>query len=119
MRPLLHGADVVRAEHPDAGCLLHGVVSPDRREALFCYARLQTSSPALPGRLRLPGLDPSLTYSVRRRDEAGAGRGTVHAGTPWWRAGSTLASGAVLQSVGLAAPALNPAQAVVVQLVAQ
>jgi alpha-galactosidase len=116
VRALMHGGDVVRADHPDPGAWLHGVVSADRREALFGYARLATSPDALPGRLRFPGLDPGLEYDVVRRDDAGAPSGVRAADVPWWAAGSTLASGAVLARVGLAAPLLNPAEAALLQL---
>jgi alpha-galactosidase len=119
LRPLLHGGTVVRADHPDPGAWLHGVVSADRREAVFAFARLVTSPSASPGRLRLPGLDPGLRYLVRRRDEAGAWTGTSHGQPGWLVSGEITATGAVLAGVGLAAPILDPAQAVVLHLVAQ
>jgi alpha-galactosidase len=122
LRPLLHSGDVVRADSNDAlqpfdpDTLLHGVVAPDRGEAVFGYTRLRTSTAVNPGRLRLPGLDPQRLYRVRRRDEAGTGRGQAIGQPPWWARGETLASGAVLASVGLPAPLLNPAQAVLLHL---
>ncbi|MGH2814025.1 MAG: alpha-galactosidase, partial [Actinomycetota bacterium] len=44
MRPLLHGGTVVRADHPDPAAYLHGVVAPDRVEALFAYVQLTASA---------------------------------------------------------------------------
>jgi len=111
VRGLLHTGDVVRADTED-DAWLHGVVSADRSSALFQYVRLETGASAQPGRLRLPGLDPDREYDVVRRDAAGAGTGTVTHLAPWWQRGATVASGAVLASVGLPAPMLNPGQAV-------
>jgi alpha-galactosidase len=116
LRPLLHGGDVVRAEHPDPGAWLHGVVAADRSEAVFGYVRLSTSPDAGPGRLRLPGLDPGRTYRVVPRREAGAATAVQAAPAAWWAAGGTTATGAVLERIGLAAPSLDPAQGVVLHL---
>ena len=116
LRGLLHTGDVVRADHPDPGAWLHGVVAPDGREAVFGYVRLTTSPDVLPGRLRFPGLDPDLRYEVRRRDEAGTGWGLAPSQPGWWTAGRTVATGAVLERIGLPAPLLVPEQAVVLHL---
>jgi alpha-galactosidase len=113
---LLHTGDVVRADHPDAGAWLHGVVSADRREAVFGYVRLATSPDATPGRLRLPGLDPALDYEVVRRDEAGTAVGIYARPVPWWSRGRTVASGGVLGRIGLPAPLLNPEEAVLLHV---
>jgi alpha-galactosidase len=114
VRGLLHTGDVVRADGTDEGTLLHGVVAADRSQALFAYVRLVTSPEQQAGRLRLPGLDPARTYDVVHRPEAGAATGGTTR-PPWW-AGGTTASGAVLEHVGVAAPHLDPAQAVVLHV---
>ncbi len=122
LRGLLHTGDVVRVdphdvENPlDPDTLLHGVVARDRGEAVFEYTRIRTSTAANPGRLRLPGLDPDRLYRVRHRDEAGLVHGLVIRQPEWWIRGEALASGAVLASVGLPAPLLNPAQAALLHL---
>jgi alpha-galactosidase len=116
LRGLLHTGDVVRADHPDPGAWLHGVVSADRREAVFGYVRLVTSPDATPGRLRLPGLDPALDYEVVRRDEAGTALGGYARPLPWWSRGRTVAGGGVLGRIGLPAPLLNPEEAVLLHL---
>ena len=117
LRPLLHGGDVVRAEHPDPGVWVHGVVARDRSEAAFAVVRLVTSPDAQAGRLCLPGLDPDRVYRVSRRDEATAGPGAVLA-PPWWSDGAIELPGSVLGRVGVAAPILDPAQGVLLHLVA-
>ena len=116
LRPLLHGGDVVRAEHPDPGAWLHGVVAADRCQAVFGFVRLASSPDAGPGRLGLPGLDPDRTYRVTPRPEVGRAQSTETAPAPWWSAGGTTATGAVLERIGIAAPALDPAQGVVLHL---
>ncbi|MBI4943233.1 MAG: alpha-galactosidase [Actinobacteria bacterium] len=120
LRGLLHSGDVVRADLPEsgpaAGAWLHGVVAGDRREAVYSFVRLTTSADLQPPRLLLPGLDDALEYEVVRRDEAGAPWAVETVPVPWFAAGRTVASGAVLRTVGLAAPLLNPEQAAVLHV---
>ncbi len=118
LRPLLHSGDVVRADHPDPGAWLHGVVAADRRSAVYCYVRLATSAQIDPGRLCLPGLDPAVRYRVRRRETAAGPRSVMLADPPWWSRGSALTSGSVLAGVGLPAPFLGPGQACLVDVAA-
>ncbi|MEV6900977.1 alpha-galactosidase [Amycolatopsis sp. NPDC051372] len=116
-RPLLHGGRVVRADLPDADAYLHGVVSQTR--ALFCWARLATGPAGQPGRVRLPGLDPSRLYRVRVRTEAGLPSLREVAAPEWFtRAvdGPLELPGAVLAAAGLPMPVLDPAQALLVDL---
>jgi alpha-galactosidase len=116
VRGLLHAGDVVRADLAGDDTLLHGVVAADRREALYAYARLTTSAEEHTPRLLLPGLDPDLEYDVTYRPEAGAASAVEKLRTPWFERGSARASGAVLGRIGLPAPRLDPAQAVVLHL---
>ena len=116
VRGLLHSGDVVRADLPGDDVLLHGVVAPDRREALYAYVRLTTSAEEQSGRLLLPGLDPELEYEVVHRPEAGAASAVEKLRTPWFERGTARATGAVLGRVGLPAPRLDPAQAVVLHV---
>ena len=116
VRGLLHSGDVVRADLPGDDAFLHGVVAADRREALFAYVRLTTSAEERTGRLLLPGLDPDADYDVVHRPEAGAATAVQKFAAPWFERGSARASGAVLARVGLPAPRLDPAQAVVLHV---
>ena len=115
LRPLIHSGDVVRADHPDPGAWLSGVVAEDRREAAFWYVRLATSADEVPSRLRLPGLDPAIRYEVTRRDEAGHAH-LVGGAPPWWDAGRVELTGAVLGRLGLPAPLLGPGQGALLHL---
>jgi alpha-galactosidase len=116
LRPLLHGGDVVRADSPDDGAWVHGVVAADRGEAVLAYVRLTTSPEAVPGRVRLPGLAPDRRYRVRRRDEIGP-PGVVQSRPPaWWDDAELTTTGAVLGGAGLQMPVLQPAQGVLLHL---
>jgi alpha-galactosidase len=99
-RPLLHSGDVVRVDHPDASALVHGVVAPDRGEALFCYAQLETTDATIPVPVRLVGLDPARRYRVERVVIPGANfdPGKHH---PSWYDAPVEVGGDVLATVGL------------------
>jgi alpha-galactosidase len=116
LRPLLHSGDMVRADQVEEGIWLHGVVAPDRSEAVYCYLRLETSPSAVGGRIRLPGLDSRTRYRVTRRDEIGTAGVSGRSLSDWWQAGTTSARGAVLAQIGLQAPVLHPGQAVVLHV---
>ncbi|MCF6473072.1 alpha-galactosidase [Nonomuraea sp. MG754425] len=113
LRPVLHAGRVVRADHPDPSALLHGVVLPER--AVYAYVQLSSRTAITPGPLRLPGLDPEAVYEVRL-----AGPAPERTALPEWAAtpdgGPVRLSGAVLGELGLPAPALRPATALVVEL---
>jgi alpha-galactosidase len=115
-RALLHSGDVVRADLPDEGALLHGVVATDGVEALFGYVRLASPPDAVPGRVRLPGLDPDRRYVVRVADGLGAPDAGRWAGPEWVGGGPVTLSGSLLTSAGLAMPALQPASALVLDV---
>ncbi|WP_439331485.1 alpha-galactosidase [Nonomuraea candida] len=113
LRPVLHAGRVVRADHPDPSALLHGVVLPER--AVFAYVQLTSRLAVAPDPLRLPGLDPASVYEVRV-----AGPVPEGAMLPEWAgpaaAGPLRLTGAVLGELGLPAPSLRPASALLVEL---
>ncbi|MGL4255297.1 MAG: alpha-galactosidase, partial [Microbacterium sp.] len=92
-RGLLHGGRVVRADGPDDALVVHGVVAPDRGEALFSYAVLAETDAALPAPVRLPGLDPARRYRVAVVDLGAPPAVLQDAPPPWLGDG---APGAVL-----------------------
>ncbi|MFB7618000.1 alpha-galactosidase [Kitasatospora sp. NPDC056181] len=119
LRPLLHGGRTVRADHPDPSALLHGTVSDDRRHGVFGLFQLVSSTSSVAGRIRLPGLDPSLTYTVTVCPEFQAASAHPSTAVPWIAEGSVRVSGAVLATIGLAAPLLDPEQCLVLELLAE
>ena len=107
-RAVLHGGTVVRADRADPASWVHGVVGPD--SALYAFVQLTTSAPAVPEPVRLPGLDPSRRYRVAVAYPAGEAESVQLSPPPWLESGVEL-PGAVLGTVGLPMPALNPEQA--------
>jgi alpha-galactosidase len=138
LRGLLHSGDVVRADLPGEDALLHGVVSPDRSEAVLAYIQLATDPDLQPGRVRLPGLDPGRSYVVRLRTEIGPtdtlqirppGWLEPAPGAPQWTpdgtpGGPALGSdvlelrlpGSILMDVGLSMPVMTPGSALLLHL---
>jgi alpha-galactosidase len=122
-RGLLHSGTVVRGDEPGPGAdgqWLHGVVASDASAALFAFVQIATSPDAVPGRHRLPGLDPARRYAVEVVDLTGDGLppAAAAAQVPWVEAGRVELPGAVLGSVGLPMPALQPAQGVLFHVTA-
>ena len=116
LRPLLHGGQVVRADHPNPAAYLHGVVAPDRAEALFAYVQLTASAFETPGLARLPGLDPDRAYRVTPLAVAGEPETKQAVAPRWTEAGGVTLGGRALGEVGLPLPVLRPEQALLLHL---
>jgi alpha-galactosidase len=118
LRDLLHSGDLVRDTADDGTLLVTGTVARGGEQAAYSVVRTDTSAQAVPGLVRLPGLDPARTYSLRVRPEAGVPQVVQHAAPRWWDealAGLTV-SGALLTEVGLPMPVLAPAQGFLLHL---
>ncbi len=111
-RKLLHTGDVVRSDALGRTVGLHGVVSANRREALYACTPPESASPDSSPLLHLEGLDPARAYRVTVvRDP----RDPVEAhdqGDPnepddttrgWWESG-VIVSGRMLAAHGIQAP---------------
>jgi len=108
-RRLLHSGVAVRMD-PAAGLLVHGVVSQDRREALYSCVALAGDARARA--IRLAGLDPARSYRITD------GGPTVNSDDdPSWRAEGTTVTGRALASHGIAAPRMRAGEAVLVRAV--
>jgi alpha-galactosidase len=113
LRPLLHGGDAVRSDHPDPALVVGGVVAPDRSAAVFTVIQAVSGRGVAPGVVPLPGLDAGRRYRVRVRSEAGLPAVIQVQPPAWWDAaldGGIVVGGAALGEVGLALPVLAPAQ---------
>ncbi|MCU1538658.1 MAG: glycoside hydrolase clan [Humibacillus sp.] len=114
LRPLLHSGDLVHADLADDALQVTGTVAADLAQAVYVVARLVSSRNVTPGPLPLPGLDPSRSYAVRVRSEAGLPAVAQLAPPAWWDAAcgpdGVVLPGSVLSGVGLSAPVLSPAQ---------
>jgi alpha-galactosidase len=112
-RDLLFGGDLVRLEMGRSECG-SGVVSQDRKEALFSYALLETPPHSSPGRMRFSGLAPDQLYTVT----------VVWPLEPRSSSASILdviqdkaISGAALMSAGMQLPIMQPESLLVFHLV--
>jgi len=125
-RELLLGGDLVRVDHPDPSIHLHGVVAPDRSDAIFSYTPVSRSEVSRPGALRFPGLDPGRAYAVSPVLIGERPHG--HEVPAWWKHrdfgdGSgpypgTVVPGSVLAVTGLQGPGLDPERTVLFRLTA-
>jgi alpha-galactosidase len=124
LRPLLHSGTTVRADLPDDGTLLHGVVSQDRSHAVYAFVRTRTGDLADQGAVPLPGLDPARSYRVRLRteldDDGPASPFAGLAGGPPWthRPQGLVLPETALAAPGIALPMLRPAAGVLVEVTA-
>ena len=116
LRPLLHGGDVVRFDHPGVGAHAHGVYSADRSEAVVAFVQLRTAPSLSPAPLRLPGLIPDAMYRVEQLHLPGDARlGPARRQPSWLRDGIDL-TGAQLGAIGLQMPSLDPETAFLLHL---
>ncbi|MEY9895208.1 alpha-galactosidase [Catenulispora sp. MAP5-51] len=118
LRPLIHTGRRVNADRPDPASWLHGVVAQDRSHGVFTYAQLEVGVDPAPPRLHLPGLDPDTVYTVTPCPEIALPHPELARRAPWLAQPVRL-SGSALAAVGLTAPFLDPAQAVVFEVTAE
>jgi alpha-galactosidase len=121
-RALLHSGRVVHADAVPDGATLTGVVSADGEHALFQWAQLRTGRPAADPRTPIPGLDPAKRYRVRFREEIGRAERRSQV-DPAWCIGlgdgrAVELSGELLDGAGVPLPALQPAEAMLIELIA-
>jgi alpha-galactosidase len=117
LRDLVRNGVRVDVDDVDPGLDVRGVVAADRGRAVFTIVQVQSGPSAPPGRVRLPGLDPDLTYRLRTLGGTpldGLGR------TPLEWADQPLAlTGRELEAVGIRPPILRPRSGLAIELVAE
>ncbi|WP_307086745.1 GH36 C-terminal domain-containing protein [Arthrobacter agilis] len=98
---------------------VRGVVSEDRRRALFGYSLTGSSASYPPGPLTFPGLDPDTLYTVRPAVPEEGHPGNGQSPLAWLQSaldGVPLRlSGRVLAQAGLQAPVLLPEQTLLIE----
>ena len=114
-RSLLHGGRVVHSDDPNTAIALRGVVAHDGREALYTLAMVGTTIWSPPGRITLPGLEPSTTYRVTLVAPADQTAGQASWTPVAWAEGPLVVTGGTLGAAGLQAPALFPERAVIIR----
>jgi alpha-galactosidase len=113
-RDLIATGRTVRVDDPDPARLVHGIVAPDRGEALFAVVMMTTSVHYPSGQVLLAGLEASARYRVTVLQPPSD---AVEHGWPAWVDEGVTTSGALLMEHGLAAPNLPPEHAVVLHAV--
>ena len=113
-RAHLHTGKMVRVDYPDSHAYLHGVTAHDLSRAIFAYVQLTPTLTVHPSPLKFPDLDPSGSYSVKAVFPAGKPRFMLIS-PPEWMSGVTM-SGSALAAIGVTAPILAPANAVLIEI---
>ncbi len=131
-RGLIHTGRMVRADVPDESLMVHGVVADAEgldggtpvgaTAALFAVVKTRTGFGEQPGRVAIPGLDPSRSYRVEAifpaAGDADYGHTFIEAKPAPWLASGAEATGRFLGEVGLPMPVLNPEHAILLRFTA-
>ncbi len=102
-------------DQPDESIWLHGVVSLDKKEALFAYLAIDTLSSSTAPRFTIPGLDSTATYLVKGAFPTGV-PAHAHNAFPSWVTDGAQVNGSMLESVGLPAPVIAPESGFVIEI---
>lgn len=115
VRPLIATGRVIHVDGTDPGIDVRGIVAADAASAVFTIVQIASTAAYPPGRIRMPGLDPSRTYRLRvlARDADDAGQSALE-----WAEAQPQLTGRELAEAGLRPPVQRPQQATVVELVA-
>ena len=113
-RALLHSGKSVRVDYPDEHGYLYGVISADTKKSIFAYVQLTPTMTIHPAALKFPGLDATASYSIKAVYPAGKPRFMLIT-PPQWMDGITM-SGSALATIGVSAPILAPANAVLIEI---
>lgn len=114
-RPLIHGGDHFRSDHPDDTLQVHGVTSRDRSQALVSISRIESGPSNRTAPLLVPGLSADAAYSVRLVD-LGRPRWALHRQLPAWVSSGATLTGAQFARLGLEIPPLLPESSIVLHI---
>ena len=112
-RNLIHSGKLVRIDFPDASHHLYGSVTEN--ESLFIFAQLEPTAVSQIPNLRFRDLIPNAKYRVQAVFPAGP-VGMMLIKEPEWIKSGAVMSGDLLQEIGLPAPILQPAQALIIEI---
>ena len=113
-RALLHSGKFVRIDYPDEHGYLYGAISADTKKSIFAYVQLTPTVTIHPASLKFAGLDAAANYLVKAVYPAGKPRFMLIT-PPQWMDGITM-SGSALATIGVSAPILAPANAVLIEI---
>lgn len=114
LRGLLHGGEIVRADLSHSAFRVEGVVGRDRKDALYAVTAVNRPVTWPPGRIPLPGLEPTVRYQVQSQPPGHDHPGIQ--GRPQWMDRPVMLPGRVLAQVGVEAPALLPDHLVLIRV---
>ena len=112
-RALIHSGHSIRMDYPNDDHYLYGVVG--KNESLFIFAALRPTTTSHSPNLRLRGLDRAKDYQVTAVFPAGI-PGMMLISPPAWLTEGVITTGAILEEIGLPAPILQPAQALIIEI---
>lgn len=113
-RAVLHSGKSVRVDYPDEHGYLYGVVAGDTKKSIFAYVQLTPTVAIHPAPLKFTGLNAAANYSIKVVYPAGKPRFMLIT-PPQWMDGITM-SGSALATIGVSAPILAPANAVLIEI---
>jgi alpha-galactosidase len=116
-RKLLHSGDVIRIDYPKDSHYLNGVISSDKKSALFSFSCLETIPESHPPRMRIRGFDSDRRYSVKVLS-GGQKSNFMAIEPPIWITTGLELTGSELENIGLSAPILRPASALLIEITA-
>jgi alpha-galactosidase len=111
-RPLIHSGEVVHGDLSRSDADLTGVVSADRRQALYVYSQLASPVEEAATQTLLPGLDGSGTYRLEVHNPSGE-RLPARIVPGWMTVDNAVLPGTLLTRVGVPLPSLNSEHAVI------
>jgi len=114
-RNLIHTGDVVRMDYPNEAHYLHGVISKEKRDALFAFVQLRPIVTSHAPNLRIRGLKEGAKYKVSVLSAGGTAEFMNITPPPWIHEGA-IVTGSQLESVGLPAPILRPENALLLEI---
>jgi len=117
-REVIHSGTQWRIDMPDSTTLVQGIVSQDKRQALYIVSQLAMPDYTLLAPLRVAGLEAQARYritlldhpNIRITDEGGHTMRQL----PAWMTAPQIASGEWLMQAGLALPVLDPESAILI-----
>lgn len=114
-RPLLHSGDVYRADQNDKSLHIHGVVAPNRSEALISVSKIHNDSSYRSAPLTISDLNADSLYSLKLVP-LGTPRWSLHRQLPSWVATGIILPGQQLKTVGITLPPLLPESSVLIHV---
>lgn len=114
------GARAVHADIADPAVRLDGLISPDERWSVWCFAALETSEHYPYGLMRLPNLEADALYRVRPYGGPelyeSLRNPSCRSDLAWWNDEGACVPGAVLSEWGIRPPHILPGTAVLIEV---